>query len=60
MQYVLQLYPKPSHQYKQERHQSLEDALSDWSLVPLDQSDKYFQLGWIQTHFNIPLWNILS
>ena len=41
-------------EYDQDEHTSLEDALFDWSLVPMDQSKEYHTLGWNTTSFQYP------
>ena len=41
-------------EYNQDRHESLEDALSAWSLVPMDQSEKYLIIGWNTHSFQYP------
>ncbi len=41
-------------EYDQEKHGSLEDALTGWSLVPMDQSEDYFNLGWNANSFQYP------
>ena len=40
-------------EYDQKVHESLEDALYNWSQVPIDQSD-YFNLGWNANSFQYP------
>ena len=41
-------------EYDQDEHKSLEDALSDWSLVPMHQSQEYFPLDWSTNSFQYP------
>jgi hypothetical protein len=41
-------------EYDQDEHKSLEDALSDWSLVPMHQSQEYFPLDWNTNSFQYP------
>ena len=41
-------------EYDQDVHKSLEDALSDWSLVPMNQSQEYFPLDWNTNSFQYP------
>ena len=41
-------------EYDQNVHTSLEDALSDWSLVPINQSEEYYPLDWNTNSFQYP------
>lgn len=41
-------------EYDQDKHKSLEDALSDWSLVPMIQSQEYYPLDWNSNSFQYP------
>ena len=41
-------------EYNQNEHESLEDALVGWSLVPMDQSQDYHSLGWNAHSFQYP------
>jgi len=41
-------------EYNQNEHESLEDALVDWSLVPIDQTEDYYSLGWDAQSFQYP------
>ena len=41
-------------EYNQNEHESLEDALVDWSLVPMDQTQDYYPLGWNASSFQYP------
>ena len=41
-------------EYDQEAHGSLQDALFNWAMVPMDQSDDYFNLGWNANSFQYP------
>ena len=41
-------------EYDQDKHKSLEDALSDWSLVPMNQSQDYFPLDRNTNSFQYP------
>ena len=41
-------------EYNQNEHESLEDALVRWSLVPMDQSQDYYSLGWNAHSFQYP------
>ena len=41
-------------EYDQDQHKSLEDALSDWSLVPMNQSQEYYTLDWNSNSFQYP------
>ena len=41
-------------EYDQDKHKSLEDALSDWSLVPMNQSQDYYTLDWNSNSFQYP------
>ena len=41
-------------EYDQDEHKSLEDALSDWSLVPINQSQEYYPLDWNTNSFQYP------
>ena len=41
-------------EYNQNEHESLEDALVDWSLVPMDQAEDYHSLGWNAHSFQYP------
>ena len=41
-------------EYDQDKHKSLEDALSDWSLVPMNQSQEYYTLDWNSNSFQYP------
>ena len=41
-------------EYDQDEHKSLEDDLSDWSLVPMNQSQEYFPLDWNTNSFQYP------
>jgi len=41
-------------EYNQNEHESLEDALVEWSLVPMDQSQNYHSLGWNAHSFQYP------
>jgi len=41
-------------EYNQNEHESLEDALVDWSLVPMDQTEDYYSLGWDAHSFQYP------
>ena len=41
-------------EYNQNEHESLEDALVGWSLIPMDQSQDYYSLGWNAYSFQYP------
>ena len=41
-------------EYNQDYHASLEDALSNWSLVPMDQSNKFLTIGWNTNSYQYP------
>ena len=41
-------------EYNQNEHESLEDALVDWSLVPMDRTQDYYPLGWNAHSFQYP------
>jgi len=41
-------------EYRQNEHESLEDALNDWSLVPMDQTMDYYPLGWNAQSYQYP------
>ena len=41
-------------EYNQNEHESLEDALVGWSLVPMDQTENYYSLGWNAHSFQYP------
>ena len=41
-------------EYNQDGHESLMDALSNWSLIPIDQSDKYLTIGWNTNSYQYP------
>ena len=41
-------------EYNQNKHESLEDAFVGWSLVPMDQSQDYYSLGWNAHSFQYP------
>ena len=40
--------------YNQNHHESLEDALSNWSLIPIDQSYKYHTIDWNTNSYQYP------
>ena len=41
-------------EYNQDDHESLEDAMSTWSLVPIDQLEKYHKVGWNTQSYQYP------
>jgi hypothetical protein len=41
--------------YNQDEHSSLQDALADWSLLPWDQSNEYYELEWNMNSFQYPV-----
>ena len=41
-------------EYNQNEHESLEDALVGWSLVPMDLSQDYYFIGWNAHSFQYP------
>ena len=41
-------------EYDYEAHGSLADALYNWAMVPMDQSEDYFNLGWNANSFQYP------
>lgn len=41
-------------EYNQKEHRSLYDALSDWSILPYDQSKEYHDIPWKSLSFQFP------